>query len=121
MPGHENLQPVWRFGVGSILLVPYFWEDGNYFTYKLRVDFDSFTNTVYDGMRIFNFHPIHVYANTESSEHYRLIRPYYQDAEQILKRRGDYGIQDVLDLLLTKYNPKNRIKDLYEIATASGT
>ena len=121
LPGHENLQPVWRFGVGSILLIPYFWEDGNHFTYKPKIDFNSCTNSVYDGMRIFNFHPIHVYANTESSEHYQAIRPYNQDSDQVLKRRGDSGIKDVLELLLKKYNPKNRIKDIYEIATASRT
>ena len=39
LPNGSNLKPLRRFGPDSLLMIPYNWEDANYFTYERKIDF----------------------------------------------------------------------------------
>ena len=45
--------------------------------------------TEYGGLKVFGFHPIHVFLNTEKLERYEDSRPLHQTPSELLKRRGN--------------------------------
>lgn len=54
------------------------------------------------GLLVFNFHPVHIFLNTCSMEHYESARPAYHDPERLrdLRNTTRYGVRDaLLDLL----------------------
>jgi hypothetical protein len=52
----------------NIIRVPHFWEDDVNFISKKQIDpISIFSN---DFLCVFDFHPIHVFLNTQSSQHY---------------------------------------------------
>lgn len=81
--------------------IPYFWEDDVHCLYDWKWDVNNFIQ--YKGIRVFDFHPIHVFLNTE-----RLDR--YENA------RGDLHNFDVLKQHVnnTNYGTKNFLIDLIE-------
>lgn len=50
---------------------------------------------------VINFHPIHVFLNTESMDRYESVRHIHQNAQELLKYRYEgYGTRNLLiDLL----------------------
>jgi hypothetical protein len=75
IPGHPGLQPV-RYHLGGKMLVriPYFWEDD----FEMECpdpDWDLGPRATYGtGIRIFNFHPIHIYLNGASLAPYAAVK-----------------------------------------------
>jgi hypothetical protein len=56
------------------------------------------------GLKVFDFHPIHVFLNTESLERYERTRPLHQNPNELINHRFDgYGTRnrlfDLLDLM----------------------
>ena len=49
-------------------------------------------------MIILDFHPIHVFLNTDSQLTYDRARPYYQNVEKLLefKNNKEFGVRDFL-------------------------
>ena len=121
LPNHPNLVPVWRFGVNSILITPYFWEDGNYFTNVKEPDFEIEKFIKIPGMKIFNFHPIHIFTNTSSLKHYTDFKKYYNRPSELIKRRSKLGTGDFFSKLLmyiaTDKSTKT-LRELYELNKA---
>lgn len=54
-----------------------------------------------------NFHPIHIYLNTESLDRYERARPYFLNPKELLKHR------------YTGYGTRNRLVELLELANIS--
>ncbi len=55
-----------------------------------------------DGMLVFDFHPVHVFLNTEHLDRYEATRPFHrQPAELIKYRYQGYGTRDRLKQLLS--------------------
>ncbi len=50
---------------------------------------DIQTLTQRKGLKVFNFHPIHVFLNTERLERYEESRPYHRSPEELLKYRNN--------------------------------
>lgn len=115
LPSHPNLEPVWRFGQDSILMVPYFWEDDNYFTNALDPDFEIDRFILIPGLKIFNFHPIHVFANTSTHQHYQDFKKYYKEPAELKKRRSCKGTEDFFTNLLRHMSPMNSSLTLHEL------
>jgi hypothetical protein len=79
LPYSRNLEvlPLWN----GMVRIPFNWEDYLHFSFG-----NSFQNTGLDfsaGINILNFHPIHIYLNTETRERYKGARPFYQDPEHL--------------------------------------
>lgn len=86
--------------------IPYFWED------DLHTLYDSFgisqTNpaelATAGGLKVFDFHPIHVFLNTESIERYERTRPLHYKPKELIKHRYE------------GYGTRNRLIELLELA-----
>lgn len=93
-----RLKP-WRNWTG-LVKVPYFWEDD--------VVWLSDTNTPIErlaqrpGLRVFNFHPVHVYLNTEDLSRYEQARPSLGNPAELIgfRNRNGRGTRTMLEGLL---------------------
>lgn len=57
-----------RYFIKNIIKVPYFWEDDVYIISEKKYKVDDYIK--YPGLKVFDFHPIHIYLNTEKIERY---------------------------------------------------
>lgn len=81
---HIPLRP-WHHWNG-LVKVPHFWEDdveasGENPTY-------ADLTTIKGPTKVFDFHPIHIFLNTDTPERYALARPHLQDIPNLLKYRN---------------------------------
>jgi hypothetical protein len=91
-----ELKP-WIDWFGSVR-VPYSWEDDFWCAAGASLPGPS---TAPRGIRGFDFHPIHVYLNTETLVRYENSRPDAHDPERLLARRYQgHGVRSVLRALL---------------------
>lgn len=85
--------------------VPHFWEDDIQIIYgsKDRNRFGSLDDLPLDapGLRVYDFHPIHIFLNSESLKRYEATRPIHQNPEELIHNRFDgLGTRSVLEKLL---------------------
>lgn len=94
----------WRLESG-VVRVPYFWSDelacSSYPDIMISKALDS------RGLKIFDFHPIHVFLNTESLDRYERTRPLHHKPKELIKHRYD------------GYGSRNRLLELLEFAKFS--
>lgn len=82
----------------GITKVPYFFSDE---LACLRSTPDNISLIGREGLRVFDFHPIHVFLNTESLERYERTRPLHQNPKELIKYRYQgYGTRSRLIELL---------------------
>ena len=80
-----ELKP-WRLWTG-LTRVPYFWEDDVACLYGAS-DAKPMSELVnWPGIRVFDFHPIHVFLNTESMIRYEQTRGLHQSPRELLVHR----------------------------------
>jgi hypothetical protein len=95
-----------------------FWQDDVHAIYRRPFALDNIPIDS-EGVKIFNFHPIHIYLNTDTIERYQAARPHYQDSRKLLEFRNTKakGVRDLLIELLN-YLKDHRIQTytLKEIA-----
>ena len=70
----------------GLVKVPYFWEDDSAFLYNNTTDITQLAKR--KGLKVFNFHPIHVFLNTDRMERYEDSRPYHRSPEELLACRN---------------------------------
>ena len=90
----------------GIVKVPHFWEDDAECIYKSGTPiFDLLTR---DGIKVFDFHPIHVFLNTEDLTRYDQTRALHAAPTELLKHRfPGLGTRTLLlDLLSVFKNEK---------------
>lgn len=80
-----ELRP-WKLWNG-LIKVPHFWEDDATCLYEENTPIQSLVQR--RGLKIFDFHPIHVYLNTEDLARYEDSRPFHSDAERLRRYRYD--------------------------------
>jgi len=84
--------------------VPYFWEDDVHMLYDsigIAQTDPAELATAGGGLKVFDFHPIHVFLNTESLDRYERARPYFQNPKELIKYRYEgYGTRNRLTELL---------------------
>lgn len=88
---------------GSTYEFPLFWMDYFYLEMEERPTFalDAF-NLGEPGLKVFDFHPSHIYLNTESLSRYEAAKEHYKDPDRwgALQNDNTRGIRDLfLDLL----------------------
>ncbi len=103
IPGSSGVEPKpWRLWNGMIR-VPYCWEDDVFCLYREQgIDEPDVAETVRRaGLRVFDFHPIHIFLNTESMDRYERTRSLHQRPQALLEHRySGYGTRSrLLDLL----------------------
>jgi len=91
----------WKSITGMIKL-PHFWEDD---IFLLNQEVFVAENLIFrKGLKIFNFHPIHIYLNTKSIEHYHASKEFYHEPKELIKFRNteEPGIRDFFIKLLER-------------------
>ena len=83
-------------------MVPYFWEDDVACLEKNVAPVLDLVNR--KGVRVFDFHPMHVFLNSESMDRYEETRHLHRDPKELKKHRYDgYGARSqLLELLGVK-------------------
>jgi hypothetical protein len=95
-----------------------FWQDDVHAIYRRpfvlnNISIDS------PGMKIFNFHPVHIYLNTDSPERYQAARAYYKHPRKLAEFRNTKteGARNLLiELLDYLAINRRRIFSLREVA-----
>ena len=79
--------------------IPYNWEDDIHFLYKKKFDFEILINQ--KNFYVFDFHPIHIFLNTENLHRYESTRPIHQDPDELIGARNcGIGIRNAFKELL---------------------
>ena len=88
----------------DLIRVPYYWEDDLHVLYEStgvpQMNPDELLRTR-GGLKVFDFHPVHVFLNTESLDRYEQTRPLHQIPDELTKHRYQgYGTCNRLNELL---------------------
>jgi hypothetical protein len=87
----------WELEIG-IIKVPYFFSDELACMRSTPSISELYCRA---GLKIFDFHPIHVFLNTESLDRYERTRPLHQNPKELIKHRFEgYGTRSRLIELL---------------------
>lgn len=88
--------------------IPYNWEDDIHFSYERSFDYSILDEYSSDKTIIMDFHPIHVFLNTESNETYQLAKKYYHQPTELSLMRNDdaSGARDFLIKTLKEIKDK---------------
>ena len=92
-----SLQPFTHFS--GLKRLPFFFEDDAWTLEPDRPSVEAHILRKGTDLRIFNFHPIHLYLNTENMERYTRAKPYYHDFEALAPfvNKGEaFGSRDFL-------------------------
>jgi hypothetical protein len=108
MPYHTGIKPfkLWN----GLVRIPYNWEDDVHWAYGYSFD-EHRININTEGLAVFDFHPIHVFINTENKYRYSEAKKHYKDPKKLLGLRNNEvpGTRDLLIQLL-KHCTQNNIK-----------
>lgn len=88
LPFHSGLRPVVR--VTDLVSIPFCWADDTHF----RVYPDRPISDIpfqLPGLKVLAFHPIHVFMNTSSVEHYESYKQHYHDTEALRQHKNTAG------------------------------
>jgi hypothetical protein len=106
LPYHANLKPftLWN----GLIRIPFNWEDDVHWSYGYSFDTVDFTDNENE-LNVFNFHPIHIYLNTENKFRYYEAKKHYAHPHKLKELRNNEikGTRDFLILLLEKCREMN--------------
>lgn len=96
----------------TTLEIPIFWMD-SYYLENISNNQTVFLNNKSleaPGLKVFDFHPIHIFLNTDTLSFYASVKKYYKNPEKIAKYRNKHalGICDIFIKLL-KYLKNNSL------------
>ena len=84
----QSLISPWGLWSG-ITIVPHFWQDNVAMRMTISGDLSQLGSR--ESLRVFDFHPIHVYLNTEDLSRYDQARDNFQKPRELLKLRNENG------------------------------
>lgn len=85
VPAHSGIRlSPWQLWSG-LCRVPYFWEDDVACMYALQNNMIELVS--HRGLKVFDFHPIHVFLNTENLDRYERTRHLHHNPEELIKHR----------------------------------
>ena len=92
-----SLKP-WKNWTG-MTMIPYFWEDDVMCSRKNSATISELI--LKPGLKVFDFHPIHVFLNTENLYRYENSRNYHNNHKELIKHRfKGNGIRNSLEKLM---------------------
>ena len=97
-----------RYSWNNLKILPIFWEDDFHWLYGKKFDDLKFNLTAKD-LKIFNFHPIHIYLNTPDHDFYQNVKKHYQNPKKLWKLRNKEkpGVCDFFENLCSDINHNN--------------
>ncbi|MER1967972.1 hypothetical protein [Castellaniella sp. GW247-6E4] len=100
--GGSNRIAPWELW-GELVMVPHCWQDNVALMMNMRVPTPPDAN---DQLIVVNFHPIHVFLNTEDLGRYERTRPIHQKPLELIRQR------------FKGYGTRNRLIELLEVSKA---
>ena len=105
IPEQSNMTLLpWMF-CNRIIKIPYFWEDDVVFSNAFNTPLSELLRR--GGLKVFDFHPIHVFLNTENFDRYERTRDFHHNPSELIKHRFE-GI-----------GTRNHLLELLDLAKAS--
>lgn len=85
VPAHSGIRlSPWLLWSG-LCRVPYYWEDDVACMYALQNNMNELASR--QGLKVFDFHPIHVFLNTENLDRYESTRHLHHNPAELIKHR----------------------------------
>lgn len=110
IPQHANIKLKPWFLWNQLCKVPYVWEDDVHLMYESigisQKDPVELAGEM-SGIKVFDFHPIHVFLNSESLDRYECTRSLHNNPKELIKYRYE------------GYGTRNRLIDLINLAKES--
>lgn len=78
LPFHPHLEPI---KYGTFIRIPFWWSDNFHLSRQLAFDRIELPNLEKPGLKVFNFHPLHIYLNTNNPGDHRKNLPYLRSIE----------------------------------------
>ncbi|HMQ79584.1 MAG TPA: hypothetical protein PKE39_09095 [Ignavibacteria bacterium] len=109
----------------NLIRIPFNWEDDVHWAYGYSFE-DAGMEIDTDELVIFDFHPIHIFLNTENKYRYNEAKNYMNDTKKLLDYRNSEvpGTRDLLMNLLKRCKEKElttyRLKDIAYTCLAEG-
>lgn len=99
-----NLKPFLHY-YGELVEIPIFFIDDCHLAYHKTCNEDIFSTSTLNldslGLKVFDFHPIHLHLNTKSLDRYADAKIHYGDMKRLAKyRNGGVGIRNLFFGLL---------------------
>jgi hypothetical protein len=124
LPGMHNIKP-FQLKLGNVVLnrVPYFWEDGLEMLDERPSWSLSDPKHHGPGLKVYNFHPVHIFFNCPDSKHYSKVKAYCHDLRYLspddaknFVYRGEGTKNFFLELVtyLSRVGSSRRVRDLLE-------
>ncbi|KFD40772.1 hypothetical protein DK28_0215645 [Peptococcaceae bacterium SCADC1_2_3] len=117
IPLRKELYPFIR--LNKLVRIPYYWEDDAHFS-RPKITFKLSELQLHKrGLKIYNFHPIHIFMNTDSLEHYNKYMSFYHQSDILINFRnhGGEGIStlflELLEFLDQNMLPTYTCKEIY--------
>lgn len=104
---NQTIKPF--FIANNVLELPIFFEDDSHLLESTKFGISQF-DLKGNGLKIFNFHPIHVFLNTRKTSDYQRAKKYLQEPRKLEKfRNPNKGTEDIFISLLS-YVKDNGLK-----------
>lgn len=90
----------YRHWTNNLIKVPYFWEDDIHCLYGHTWNYDIYLNN--DCIKVFDFHPIHIFLNTECLSRYNNAKIYsdnYSKLSKHINNRENGAMDFLIDIL----------------------
>lgn len=99
LPMHESLRPVAR--IKGLVSIPIYWCDDVHFSRYDSFDLGDLRLET-PGLKVLDFHPMHVFMNTSGVTHYESYRRHYQEPERLAEfvNREGRGVGTLFAALL---------------------
>ena len=98
IPHSSKIEAIPFYLWDDMIMVPHFWQDN--VSIKMDLDFPVKEDSL-SGFQVFNFHPIHVFLNTNNLELYEKTRPIHSNPKELIKfRHNGVGVRSQLINLL---------------------
>jgi hypothetical protein len=96
---HEGLRPVLRFE--GFVSIPFCWSDDKHISLQRPFTLDALGLET-PGLKVLNFHPMHVFMNTSSDAHYESYKRHYQEPDRLAEfvNRRSPGVGTLFGALL---------------------
>jgi len=104
IPLNANIEMIPWLLWNKLIKVPYFWEDDICCAYSLNGWMDGWNiplHLSYKGIKVFDFHPIHIFLNTDELNRYEMARKCFDSPEKLAEYRyPGNGIKTQFDTLI---------------------
>jgi hypothetical protein len=107
IPLGEGLRPWIR--LKKLVCIPFHWADDTMFYSGLPFNTSQLRLST-GGLKVYVFHPIHIFANTRSGEHYRKLKPFYHQPDKLVDLRGKNNGTRTLLVKFLRHLRENNIK-----------